>query len=278
MNKEDIMTDVKDTDLNPGAEPGTNDGVDPQNPTNPADPSPAKDAKDGGSSDPVPWDKDERWQSWKAKEKTMDKMLRDFGLDSIDDAVDFFGKTYQERMELQAVADEYKAVQNYWAANDMKNNQNYDLDNDDPDEVNRRLLGRVKELEQAQRRKESDEQKTQELQKAIANYDNVVNSAIDGFNGITESEKKFMKEYAGSENPFASVNIHDPIAVRRAVGGLRDWLEDYRQAIITDYRNGKTDIPDVTPVQDAAIEDKKPKNMKEASKLFKDALLGKIQK
>lgn len=202
-------------------------------------------------------------------QKKLDGLLKDQGFDSLEDltqsiqdSTDFkkkFGDlNIDELKEKAGTLDKYN---DYWAAEEAKKKE----EETDEDKLVR-LEKDIKDIRSINEKDQTARKETADAEKVINDFTNEINSLMKKNEDIPEEYHSFLGEFLGVKNPFNEIDITSNNEVRKmAKDGIKK-MQDFEQVIIKRYRDGKIKIPDITPAEAAAPDDKKPnvKNLKEA--------------
>ena len=158
----------------------------------------------------------------------------------------------------------------YWAAEDAKNKKvDNDDDEEDTDKRVARLEKELKEFRSSKDKEMADEAEAKEANRVIEDFTTEVSSFIEKDEAIPKEYYPFVNEFLGVKNPFNEIDITNKVEVRKmAKDGIKK-IQEFEQAIIKRYRDGKIKIPDITSTDtDTKVDEDKPviKNLKDARK------------
>lgn len=233
------------------------------------------------SEDAVPWDKDERWQAWKAEEATLkpsieklNKILEANDLDDIEDLVELVesGKKVKGKLQdpdqidaLIAKAERLEKIEEYWKDQEERKKRDDEL----PADTIARLEAKLRE----QNKKQSEDQKSKELaeqsKKAISFYEDNVGNLIED-SSIPKEQRDIIQEFLGVGNLSNDIDITDKRAIKKIFQDTVKKFEDYDQLVIKQYLEGKKSVPALTKTEPALNADKQVKNLKEARGILKE--------
>jgi hypothetical protein len=141
-----------------------------------------------------------------------------------------------------------------------------------PEETIARLDRELEEERTKKTKIEARQRKAAEAQKALTDYASTVSAAAATDSSFPKEYLPFLNELMGVESPVNNINILDRSAVKKLTkehGIAR--VKQFADLVITLYRNGKADIPQVPATNNAqppVAQDQKPKNLKESRRLL----------
>jgi len=257
-------------------------GAEPTDKTQ-ADSSTAKDVGSDSSTENVPWNKDERFQSFLKEKKQLtaaneklQALLKANDLDDPDDlhrlvqaGKSIVGKVnvdqIDEMMQKAAKLEKYEA---YWK--DQEENKR--RGQEDPEQTIARLDAELKRKDHTDRQKESQREQAEQAKRAIQSYERDVTDFVKELE-IPKDQREFVLEFFGVGNPANDIDIADKKAIKRLISDGVKKKEAYDQAVIKAYLGQKDTIPKVASGAGAATEEAKPKIMlKDARKMFTEQM------
>ena len=234
---------------------------------------PPEDGKEPPADDKVPWDKDPRWTAWREKEKGIDTFMTANNLDSLEDLMthvtegrDLKGKLGEKDLKTLLDNNELlESYQEYWAKEEEGKKRQDEL----PDDTIKRLEDKLADEKRRNDDVDRKQQESKEAKKAVIGYEKEVKVLLSD---LSPSEGKFIKEHFGIGNPLNDIDITDTKAVHKMVADGLKKKDEYDQAVIKSYLDGKKEPP-VIPSGDPPVE-KSPevKNMKEARSSLREQL------
>lgn len=223
-------------------------------------------------------DKDPKLEAaLEAKEK-LDDLLETHGYDSLEDLSTAIQKSNDvatklgkadlaEILEKASTLDKYNE---YWAAEEISKKKT----EEEPDESITRLEREIKALKSSKEKEDSDNKALEEASKAVKDFNLEVTSFTEGQEEIPEEYRSFTNEFMGVNNPFNDIDITNKIAVRKMAKDGVKRVQDFEQAVIKRYRDGKIKIPEMTKTESVASETGKVdiKNLKQAKATMLETL------
>ena len=121
-------------------------------------------------------------------------------------------------------------------------------------------------------RQTKDDQKAAD-KKALSKFGKAVNDILDA-GDIPDNVKPYMKKYLGVNNPFNEIDLNSKRQTKAMVKEGVEAFSKLEQAIIKNYKAGKTVIPKVkeTDTDVPVTKNKKIKNTKDARKVMAEAV------
>jgi len=164
----------------------------------------------------------------------------------------------------------------YWKTQETQKKTEADDNLDDDDKRDKQiadLKDEIKSIKDGKQKEISDAKAKREAQEAIDGYTREVTSFIDK-NEIPKEYASFTKQFFGLDNPFNEVDITDTVDVRKMLKNGHPRIQEFEQAVIKRYLDGKIKIPEMSESKPAdPMNDKpKPKNLKEARNVAKELL------
>jgi hypothetical protein len=217
----------------------------------------------------------------KAKEsaEALTSLLKDHGFDSKEDLVkalssgnELKGKIGDVKVEdILAKAKTLDSYEQYWAAQDTKTKR----EEETSEETVARLEKRLDAFETGKKKEDLQKSRLEENKKVLDSYGIEVKGVVDKDEGISEEYRPFVGEFLGIDNPANDVDITNKAEVRKmAQDGIKK-VQNFEQAVIKRYRDGKIKIPEMTktePVDTESIKEQKPQNLAEARKIATEIL------
>lgn len=217
----------------------------------------------------------------KAKEsaEAMSSLLKDHGFDSKEDLVEALssGKELKGKIgdakvdDLVAKAKTLDGYEQYWAAQDTKTKR----EEETPDETVARLEKRLDAFESGKKKEDLKKSQLEENKRVLSDYGSEVKGVLEKDEAIPEEYRPFAGEFLGVNNPANEVDITNRTEIRKmAQGGIKK-VQDFEQAVIKRYVDGKIKIPEMTktePVDTDSIKEKNPKTIAEARKVATEFL------
>jgi len=241
--------------------------------------------EDSSSKEPTP----EMKEALEAKEK-LGSLLELYGADSVKDLETVLksGTELNKKLgnaNIDAIlekAGKLDRYEEYWEEQErlMKNKGSGDDDLDLEDDSTKKLKALEKELYDIKSgvkkiTSEKDaERALKEAELIVEKYKDEVNSFMGSQKDVPEEYRSFAATFFGVENPFNEIDITDKVAVRKMVKEGIPKLQEFEQAVIKRYVDGKIKIPTMTRTEPSEPSDKKPivKNLKEAKAFLLDAI------
>ncbi len=215
--------------------------------------------------------------------KALSGLLEDHGFDSKEDLAealssgkdlkDLLGDTdAKEVLEKAKTLDSYEQ---YWATQDDKKKAEDETDDERIDRLEKRLnASESAKKEEALKRSALDES-----QKALETFNTEVKGMVEKTEAIPEEYRPFAGEFLGVDNPANEIDITKPAEVRKMAKEGITKIQDFEQAVIKRYREGKLKVPDMTvtePIDVESIKELKPKTIAEARKMATEILQKKL--
>lgn len=203
---------------------------------------------------PAPYDQDPKWLAARAAEKSLQEILSDNDIESVDDLKVMLknGMTIsdvvgdRDAKQLIQDADTLKRYNEHWAEQERLKEEE-DLDPDERAEKYKKELDDHKR-DQASEKAESERVKTGKA--AINDFNSSIESVIEG-QSLDGESAEIAKIFLGVNNPFNEVDIFDKKAVKTmATTGIEKFtkfLAGFKQAAIDEYAAGKSKIIPITP-------------------------------
>jgi len=213
--------------------------------------------------------------------KALSSLLEDHGFDSKEDLQEALstGKDLKDLLgdadakEVLEKAKTLDSYEQYWATQDDK--KKADDEPEDSDEKVARLEKKITSWETSKREEELKRSALDESQRVLATFNTEVKGMVEKNEAIPEEYRPFAGEFLGVDNPANEIDITKPTEVRKmAKEGIKK-IQDFEQAVIKRYREGKLKVEDITPTEpiDAeAIKEKQPKTIAEARKMATEIL------
>ena len=241
---------------------------------------PSEEGKTGtpstGEEKPPPFDKDPRWKSARQAEAQLQSLLKANDLDTVDELVEIVdaGNALRGRQisseDLDGLverAETLKKYEAYWKDQEERKKR----EEEDPHDTLKRLDEEKKELLRREREREDKQKQVEKSRQYAEAYDSEVTKLVSTFEDVPESEKPFVEEFFGVNNPASSLDITDRKAIRSMVTEGRKRFEELRQTIIKNYVAGKSGVVHVPSSTGQSAETvTKIKNLREARKAFLD--------
>jgi len=216
----------------------------------------------------------------KAKESAaaLSSLLEDHGFDSKEDLVEALstGKDLKDLLgdaDAKEVMEKAKTLDSYeqfWATQDEKKK-----DDDEPldsDEKVARLEKKITSWEKSKREEELRRSALEESQKALETFNTEVKGVVEKNEAIPKEYRPFVGEFLGVDNPANEIDITKPAEVRKmAKDGIKK-IQDFEQAVIKRYREGKLEMTPIEPLDVDQVKEKQPKNLAEARKMATEIL------
>ena len=214
-----------------------------------------------------------------AGSKALTSLLEDHGYDSKEDLItalsdnkDLRDKVGDAKIDdLMAKAKTLDSYEQYWASQDTKAKR----EDETPDERVDRLEKRLDASEAAKRQEALKQSQLDENQKALDSFGTEIKDALAKGDATPEEYRAFMSEFLGVNNPANEVDITNQADVRKMTKAGVKKVQDFEQAVIKRYRDGKIKVPDITPVEPADVNEikaKQPQNLAEARKIATEVL------
>jgi len=227
-------------------------------------------------SEPVPWDKDPRWQEWRGAEQKLQAVLKANDVESLDELETLIGegtelkgkmKDVGDIESLQEKADKLDGYEKYWAEQEELKQREDETD----DEARKRLERELKVEKGKTSAKEKELGERESARKAVVDYEREIKVLLSE-GGLEKGESGFMREFFGVGNPLNDLDITNTKAIKKMVDEGMKKKEAYDQAVIQKYVDGKTEIPQIPSGNTATPEIKEVKNLKEARAILKDRM------
>jgi hypothetical protein len=224
-----------------------------------------------------PWNKDPRFQKDNAEYKervkayeTVKKIMTDNDLDSLEDLVDHvesgkkvIGKiTDLENIdELIAKAQKLDQWTEYYA-------RQAEIEKEQA-ETSEETIARLKKERAQMEQRLTQDTAAREGEALIKDFSKTVESTVNEvFEDLPETQKQFITEFFGVNNPFAVIDIGDKRAIKKMVSEGKKKFETLKMAIedkaIKDYVDGKRKIPVVSKTGESTSPQTIRKTMKTA--------------
>lgn len=217
----------------------------------------------------------------KAKEsaKALTSLLEDHGFDSKEDLIEALssGKDLKDQLgetELKDILEKANTLdkyEQYWAAQDDKKK----VEDEDTDEKVTRLEKELTSFKTSKQDEELRRSTLDESQRVLETFNTEVKGLIEKNEAIPKEYRPFVGEFLGVGNPANEVEITKLVDVRKMAKEGMKKIEDFEQAVIKRYREGKLKVPDITPtepIDTEAIKEHKPKNLAESKKMMGEIL------
>ena len=257
----------------PGADPGTG-GNPSDSPTDDkgqkASDTPTDEQDLGDDGKPLPFDQNPKWKSARQAEKTLNKLLEDNDVESIDDLVELVqsGRKVVGKVDpdsLDEIIDKASTLDRYnehW-------NRERELEaeeNEDPDERSERLRRENEQL----KRERAMRKAAEDNKRALETFEGQIKSGVsEALPDAPAGQVSFIEEFLTIGNPAVDVDITNKVAVNKAIRDGIKKVEKFKQQIIKDYLAGKEKIIDVKPVDAGGItQPGEVKTLKDARKAF----------
>jgi len=163
--------------------------------------------------------------------------------------------------EIVSKAEKLDRYEQYWAEQEMQR-ENEDLL---PEDKVSKLEQRLDELIDKQESEKKAKTEREQAVAALNGFKSEVNSHLSK-QDVPEEYQPFLAEYSGVDNRFNEVDITDKPGIRAMLNANIKRIQDFEQAVIKRYRDGKIQIPKIsetTPV-DNTPKPEPVKNLKEA--------------
>jgi len=229
----------------------------------PADSQTANEANAGATSSPEAFDKNPKWIAARAVEKQTQDLLASHGYESLEDLTSDLAKgkdviaaigdrDVNTIISNSETLDKYNA---HWAEQEAQRTTE-DFTPEDKVAVLEKKLNDF--LDGAQQEKQAATAKEQNEQ-ALNGFKSEVNSYLAKNENIPEEYRPFIAEFSGVDNRFNDIeNIADKTQVRSMMNANSKKFQDFEQAVIKRYIDGKIKIPvisettpaDTTPKRD----------------------------
>ena len=224
-------------------------------------------------------------------------ILDKYGLDSADALEDFIGgltslkdKVGANKIEdLLANKKELRKIQ----ADMARAEEAQRREGETPEETINRLENQLAQEKGIREQEAARQAQAAEDAKLIKSFNGYVGKAVDGLEGYTKTESKFLKEFLGVNNPIHDIELTDSAGIKKIIVNADKKFQKLRTAIIEDFKkNGDksgqqqttaNDLPD-TPKMDRAAEpgsqtgELNIKNMRDARSIAKKQLMEKLMR
>lgn len=222
----------------------------------------------------------------------LEGMLEKYGLSDADELDDFIGSltSLKDKLGSEDVEDllankaQLQKIQSDWAkAEEAKRREG-----ETPEETIQRLERELTRQQQERQQEALAKQRAAEDAKLLKGFNSYVSKSVDGLDGLSKSENKFLKKFLGVNNPIHDVELTDTATIKKLISNAAKDFDQLREAIIEDYeKHGKrggqkpSGLPD-TPRMDRAAEpgtesgEHQPKNMRDARSMAKKQLISKL--
>lgn len=237
-------------------------GSEPEDKTKAADSSAAGSEKGGESQthedETLPWHKDPRFQKENEQRKELIKshekvtaIMKENDVDTIEDLLDLVesGKKVVGKIsdieDIDQLIAKAQKLDEWTAFYAKKAEQEREEGETDAETIAR--LKKEKATLELQRAKDGEAREGVELLKS---YSQTVESTVkEVFEDLPETQKQFITEFFGVNNPFAVIDIGDKRAVKKMVSEGKKKFEAFKKTVedqaIKDYVAGKKAIPTV---------------------------------
>ena len=222
-------------------------GQTPDSPSDTGATTALPDAEMDEDGKPLPFDKHPKWQSARAAEKELGKLLSENELDSIEDLVDLVksgkavvGKGVDESRldELIAKATKMDQVEDYWAQQREAQRRS----NEDPDETVQRLEKEKADLQRRLIAKDS----LDSSKRALETFEKKSVSFIeDTITDLEKEDREALKFLMGVDHPFGEIDITNEAQVKKMGKQVLKVVEGIEQRAIKKYVAGKKSILNV---------------------------------
>jgi hypothetical protein len=237
-------------------------GSEPEDKTKAADSSAAGSGKDGESQthedENLPWHKDPRFQKENEQRKELIKshekvtaIMKANDLDSYEDLLELvesgkkvIGKIsdIEDLDELIEKAQKLDQWTEYYARKAEQEREK--------EETSEQTIARLKKEKRQLEHDRAQDQNAREGEFLLKDFSKTVESTVNEvFTDLPESQKQFITEFFGVNNPFAVIDIGDKRAVKKMVTEGKKKFEAFKKDLgdqaIKDYVAGKRAIPTV---------------------------------
>jgi hypothetical protein len=231
---------------------------------------------DSPDGDKLPFDQHPKWKSARQTEKRVQEILADNEYGSLEDLLEDLrsSKSLREQVGNKDINDLLKAEQFKREYETWRAEQ--EIFKERPDELPEERAARLEqELRNERKSKQSEEAERTEAQKVERGWEKY-NLSVDKYvdDQSLDADKNFVKFILDRDSDLNNVDVLDPRTTSSALKNFSKALEDYKVAIIKEYRDGKLKTPKITPVQEpsTALKDNTPKTLKEAHALVNDLI------
>jgi hypothetical protein len=154
-----------------------------------------------------------------------------------------------------------------------------------PEQTIERLEREINKRDQERQLDEQAKLQAAEDRKAINNFNSYVSKSVDGLEGLTKPEAKFVKKYLGVNNPIHDIELTDSKGITKLIHTAAKDYQALKDSIIEDYeKNGRRTVEsDKTggklPPMSRGVEpgsdtgEVQPKNLRDAREIAKKQLL-----
>jgi hypothetical protein len=224
----------------------------------------------------------------------LEEVLGKYGLDGAEDLDEFIGNlaTLKEKIgsesveELLANKKELQKIQ----ADIARAEEARRRESETPEETIQRLENQLKQEKGIRQQEAAEKARAVENEKLIKSFNNYVGGAVDGLEGYSKTEQKFLKQFLGVNNPIHDIELTDSAGIKKIIASADKQYKKLREAIIEDFKkNGERsssstsagDLPP-TPRMDRAAEpgsnagEIQPQNMRDARTIAKKQLFEKL--
>ena len=143
-----------------------------------------------------------------------------------------------------------------------------------PEETISRLEQQLKELNSTQAEEERIRKEQEESDRFWTRYDSDITSFVESQESMTDSEKSFLSELLRKDSFINNVNVENQVEVRKMTKQVAKMMDDLKQDIIKDYREGKVDTPPASSTEESvtSLDETKPKTIADSGKLAAEIL------
>lgn len=232
--------------------------------------------KDGDKSSPI--DKGE-FEKAKGSAEALSSLLEDHGFDSIEDLKTEMsdGKELKDLLgdadanEILAKAKTLDSYEKHWA----KEEEKAKYEEEDTDDKVARLEKELNFLKKSKIDEEARKGVLQDNQKALNTFNTEVKNLVENNEAIPEEYRLFVAEFLGVDNPANEIDITKPAEIRKMHKQQTKKVQDWEQAVIKRYRDGKSEVPVMTktePLDVEQVKEKQPQTSAEAKKMATEIL------
>jgi hypothetical protein len=197
---------------------------------------------------PLPFDKHPKWIAARQAEKSLRELMEKNDVDSIEDLRDLAESGKKVVGKISDVEDIDQLIEkakklDEWTAYYEKKAEQERRDAETPEETIAR-----QDKENAELRKLLDQDyDAKKADAEMKSFSKTVESTVSEIlNDLPESQKPFITEFFGVNNPFAVIDIGDKRAVKKMIVEGKKKIEAFKTQVIKDYIAGKDKIPTVT--------------------------------
>lgn len=252
------------------------------------DGAPSEEAKPSSESEVKAEERPKNTELLEAQSKieAVDKILDELGYDSLEDLT----STHKGILELKALMgerdanavikdyEEYQRVKDYWAKEEERKKR---ADEEPEDTVKRlekekqELEKTIREREKQENRQKAEKQQAEEAEKALKRFESTVTSEISSTSDIPEEYVPYLKEFMGVGSPANEIDITSKLETKNMAKSQIKRFRELEQLIIKRYKDGKTDLPPITPTDagQAPVKAKaKVETLKQAKEIMRERL------